>query len=56
MDLNYESARKRTPVLALTVAWLVVLAPAAWGVTQTFKQSLKLFTAPGSASSQPQPR
>lgn len=58
MDLDYESTRTRTPVLALALAWLIVLAPAAWGVTQTFKQSLKLFTAPPApaASSQPQTR
>ena len=57
MALDYEPTRTRTPVLALTAAWLVVLAPAAWGVTQTFKQALKLFTAPPvPSSSQPQSR
>ena len=50
MALDYEPTRTRTPVLALTAAWLVVLAPAAWGVTQTFKQALKLFVAPTTAS------
>jgi hypothetical protein len=50
MDLDYESTRTRTPVLALALAWLIVLAPATWGVTQTFKQSLRLFTAPASAT------
>jgi hypothetical protein len=50
MDLNYEPKRTRRPILTLVLAWLIVLAPAAWGVTQTFKQSLKLFTAPASAT------
>ena len=34
----------------LIVSWMIVGVPAAWGVTQTFKQSLKLFTAPPAAS------
>ena len=29
--------------MKLVVAWLIVGGPAAWGVTQTLKQSLKLF-------------
>ena len=34
----------------LVIAWLIVGVPAAWGVTQTFKQSLKLFrSAPAPA-------
>ena len=36
----------RNNVPMLLVAWLIVGVPAAWGVTQTFRQSLKLFTAP----------
>ena len=32
--------------MKLLLAWLVVGVPAAWGVTQTFKQSLKLFQSP----------
>jgi hypothetical protein len=40
--------RKRgsSQVLLLVFAWLVVGIPAAWGVTQTVKQSLNLFRAP----------
>jgi hypothetical protein len=38
--------------LKLIVVWLIVGIPAAWGVTQTFKQSLKLFVAPVTAASQ----
>lgn len=43
----------------LVVAWTIVGVPAAWGVTQTFKQSLKLFTAPtagATAATQPAQR
>jgi hypothetical protein len=32
--------------LLLIVAWLIVGIPAAWGVTQTAKRSMDLFTAP----------
>ena len=31
--------------LLLIVAWLLVIIPAAWGVTQTIRQSMVLFTA-----------
>ena len=55
MDLDYQAGRRPTPVLTLTLAWLIVLAPAAWGVTQTFKQSLKLFTAPAAPTPVSQP-
>jgi hypothetical protein len=34
----------------LVVSWLLVGVPAAWGITQTFKQSLKLFAAPPAAT------
>jgi hypothetical protein len=34
----------------LVVAWLIVGAPAAWGVTQTLKQSLKLFQSPATSA------
>ena len=37
-------------VVKLVVAWLIVGAPAAWGVTQTLKQSLKLFQSPATAN------
>jgi hypothetical protein len=30
----------------LILAWLIVGIPAAWGVTQTAKRSMDLFTAP----------
>jgi hypothetical protein len=36
--------------LLLIVAWLVVLIPAAWGVTQTVKRSMDLFTSPAAAT------
>ena len=46
-------------VLKLALAWLIVGVPAAWGVTQTFRQSLKLFQSPSPpplAATQPSPR
>ena len=43
--------------LTLVLAWLIVGVPAAWGVTQTIRQSLKLFTAPAaSPATQPAAR
>ena len=47
--------------IKLVLAWLVVGIPAAWGVKQTFEQSLKLFqSAPPAATrpaaTQPTPR
>jgi hypothetical protein len=36
----------RTSRLLLLVAWLVVIIPAAWGVSQTVMRSLDLFSAP----------
>lgn len=37
----------------LIVAWVIVGVPAAWGVTQTLKQSLKLFRSPATSATQP---
>jgi hypothetical protein len=45
-----SEAPRKTPYTLLIVSWLVVLIPATWGVTQTVKNSLKLFTAPPPAS------
>lgn len=45
---NYDSARRPggTQVIALIIAWAVVGIPAAWGVAQTVRKSIPLFTAP----------
>lgn len=37
--------KTRNPILIL-VAWVVVAAPLAWGVTQTVKTSMALFHPP----------
>ena len=43
-DIDYAPPPARsTPVLTLVVAWLVVIIPAAWGVTQTAIKSFDLF-------------
>ena len=38
--------------LLLIACWLVVLLPAAWGITQTVKRSLDLFTTPTPSAKQ----
>jgi hypothetical protein len=40
-----EMGKKSSPV-AVAIAWLVVLAPLAWGLTYTVQNALKIFTAP----------
>lgn len=37
---------KKTPAVAILVAWLIVGVPAAWGVYNTALNAKKLFTAP----------
>jgi hypothetical protein len=39
----------RSSAPLLFIAWLIVGVPAAWGVTQTVKRSMDLFTAPNPA-------
>jgi hypothetical protein len=40
-----------TPWVKLLLSWIVVIVPAAWGVSQTVQKSLPLFTsAPGATS------
>lgn len=58
MDSNVNETRRPagSSPLVLAVAWLIVGVPAAWGVTQTIKQSLKLFAAPAAAPTQPAAR
>jgi hypothetical protein len=38
---------KKTPLLALIVAWTIVTIPLCWGVGQSVIKSLPLFQAPG---------
>ena len=40
-----HSSSKSSPLLIL-VAWAVVVAPAAWGLTRTVQSALKIFSAP----------
>ena len=35
-----------TSPVAIAVAWIVVIIPAAWGITQTIRQSTQLFKNP----------
>ena len=37
---------KKTPVVLVLFAWLLVGTPWAWGVTQLWKNAKKLFAAP----------
>ena len=46
MPTDQTQRPHRTSPLLLLVAWLVVGLPAAWGVTQTVKRSMDLFTSP----------
>jgi hypothetical protein len=57
--LDYEVPKPRhASRLLLIAAWLVVLIPAAWGISQTVLRSLDLFktTVPAASTlSQPKP-
>jgi hypothetical protein len=39
-----ENAKKSSPAL-IALAWLIVIAPTAWGLTFTVQNALKIFTA-----------
>lgn len=43
---------KRTSRLAIALAWAVVVIPAAWGISQTLRTSMRLF-APAAKANQP---
>ena len=47
-----SSGHKSSPLL-VAVAWLIVIAPTAWGLTHTVQSALKLFTASGAAPAPP---
>lgn len=40
----------KTPAAVILIAWLVVGVPLAWGVSQTWKNAAKLFSAPPPAT------
>jgi hypothetical protein len=45
--IDYETKQpSSTSPVVLIVAWLIVLIPAAWGVSQTVTKSMDLFRAP----------
>lgn len=52
---TYESASGPAPdghatsPVTIAIAWIVVILPAAWGITQTIKQSTQLFKNPPAA-------
>ena len=39
--------------LLLVIAWLVVVVPAVWGVSQTVQKSMALFSGPTTAATAP---
>jgi hypothetical protein len=47
--MGERGATKSSPVV-VAVAWLIVLAPMAWGVTHTIQNALKLFATTGAAN------
>lgn len=49
---DHEPARK-TSVISIALAWLVVCVPAAWGVSQTVRTSMKLLHPAPPAATQP---
>ena len=52
-DSSSGSPRSTSSPLLIAAAWLLVGIPAAWGVAQTFKTSLKLFQSPPPATTAP---
>lgn len=50
--MNDATERKSSPVL-VAAAWLVVLVPAAWGLTYTVQNALKIFNTGAAAPSAP---
>ena len=46
MSDDASKHQTRTSPALLIVAWLIVLIPAAWGVSQTVSKSMDLFRVP----------
>ena len=56
METTNESASPQptsTQWVKLLLSWIIVLVPAAWGVSQTVNKSLPLFSSVNTASSAP---
>lgn len=49
-----QIVRKSSPAL-IAAAWLLVIAPTAWGLTHTVENALKLFTKSAPAGTSPHP-
>jgi hypothetical protein len=47
-----DSVKKSSPLL-ITLAWLIVLIPTAWGLNFTVRNAMKLFTASAPAAAAP---
>ena len=45
-----SATEKKTPAILIILAWLVVGVPLAWGVSQTWKNAAKLFSAAAPAA------
>jgi hypothetical protein len=45
-----EPVVKNSSPALIAVAWIIVLVPAAWGLTYTVQNALKIFTAPAPAA------
>ncbi len=48
-----EAVVKKSSSALIALAWIIVLVPAAWGLTYTVQNALKIFTAPAPAVSTP---
>jgi hypothetical protein len=47
-----DPVKKSSPLL-ITLAWLIVLIPTAWGLNYTVQNAMKLFTASAPAAAAP---
>jgi hypothetical protein len=47
-----DSVKMSSPLL-ITLAWLIVIIPTAWGLNYTVQNAMKLFTAPAPAVAAP---
>ena len=52
-SLDHESPPRAQgkQLVALVISWAIVGIPAAWGVAQTIRKSVPLFTAPAASHS-----
>ena len=47
-----DPVKKSSPLL-ITLAWLIVIIPTAWGLNYTVQNAMKLFTASAPAAAAP---